>query len=64
MNQSDVHVRLKAGVELVKYEEHRQKDPKAALSITQTLLSRSSLSERDIVELDKREKRLLRKAGQ
>ncbi|MCY7689365.1 ribonuclease H-like domain-containing protein [Bacillus altitudinis] len=61
---SDVHLRLKAGVELAKYEEHRQKDPKAALSITQTLLSRSSLSERDIVELDKREKRLLRKAGQ
>ncbi|MBD3858602.1 ribonuclease H-like domain-containing protein [Bacillus sp. 28A-2] len=61
---NDVHLSLKAGIELAKYEEHRQKNARSALSITQTLLSLSSLSERDIKELEKRKKRLLRKAGQ
>ncbi|AOZ90290.1 hypothetical protein BK049_17175 [Bacillus xiamenensis] len=61
---NDVHVALKAGVELAKHEEHGQKDASAALSITESLLSLSSLSERDIEALEKRKKRLLRKAGQ
>ncbi|MGM0755273.1 MAG: ribonuclease H-like domain-containing protein [Bacillota bacterium] len=61
---NDVHLALKAGIELAKYEEHRQKNATSALSITQSLLSLPSLSERDMKELEKRKKRLLRKAGQ
>ncbi|PCK21070.1 hypothetical protein CEY02_09930 [Bacillus pumilus] len=61
---NDVHLALKAGIELAKYEEHRQKDAESALSMTQSLLALSSLSERDIEALEKRKTRLLRKAGQ
>lgn len=61
---SDLHLALKAGIELAKYKEHREKDASSALSITESLLSFSSLSQRDIEELEKRKKRLLRKAGQ
>ncbi|PRR92888.1 ribonuclease H-like domain-containing protein [Bacillus sp. NMCN1] len=61
---NDVHLALKAGIELAKYKEHRQKDARSALSITESLLSFSSLSQRDTEGLEKRKKRLLRKAGQ
>ncbi|WP_368930147.1 ribonuclease H-like domain-containing protein [Bacillus pumilus] len=61
---SDVHLALKAGIELAKYKEHREKDTRSALSITESLLSFSSLSQRETEELEKRKKRLLRKAGQ
>ncbi|MCM3147354.1 ribonuclease H-like domain-containing protein [Bacillus pumilus] len=61
---SDLHLALKAGIELAKYKEHREKDVSSALSITESLLSFSSLSQRDIEELEKRKKRLLRKTGQ
>ncbi|WP_144472113.1 ribonuclease H-like domain-containing protein [Bacillus pumilus] len=61
---SDVHLALKAGIELAKYKEHREKDARSALSITESLLSFSSLSQRETEELEKRKKRLLRKAGQ
>ncbi|MER3126354.1 ribonuclease H-like domain-containing protein [Bacillus pumilus] len=61
---SDAHLALKAGIELAKYKEHRQKDARSALSITESLLTFSSLSQRDAEELEKRKKRLLRKAGQ
>ncbi|MFS0657159.1 ribonuclease H-like domain-containing protein [Bacillus sp. 179-C3.3 HS] len=61
---NELHLTLKAGVELAKYEEHRQKDAKSALQIVQTLLSLSTLSEREIELLEKRKKRLMRKAGQ
>ncbi|MCM3037236.1 ribonuclease H-like domain-containing protein [Bacillus pumilus] len=61
---SDVHLALKAGIELAKYKEHREKDARSALSITDSLLSFSSLSQRETEELEKRKKRLLRKAGQ
>lgn len=60
---NDFYLTLKAGVELAKYEEHRQKDASSALSIVQSLLSRLSLSERDTEALEKRKKRLLRKTG-
>ncbi len=61
---SDVHLALKAGIELAKYKEHREKDTRSALSVTESLLSFSSLSQRETEELEKRKKRLLRKAGQ
>ncbi|WP_224925687.1 ribonuclease H-like domain-containing protein [Bacillus pumilus] len=61
---SDVHLALKAGIELAKYKEHREKDARSALSVTESLLSFSSLSQRETEELEKRKKRLLRKAGQ
>ncbi|MEH2999622.1 ribonuclease H-like domain-containing protein [Bacillus pumilus] len=61
---SDVHLALKAGIELAKCKKHRQKNARSALSITESLLSFSSLSQRDTEELEKRKKRLLRKAGQ
>ncbi|KPN15367.1 hypothetical protein AKG37_00705 [Bacillus australimaris] len=61
---SDVHLALKAGIELAKFREHRQKDARSALSITESLLAFSSLSQRDTEELEKRKKRLLRKAEQ
>ncbi|WP_144523705.1 ribonuclease H-like domain-containing protein [Bacillus pumilus] len=61
---SNVHLALKAGIELAKYKEHREKDARSALSITESLLSFSSLSQRETEELEKRKKRLLKKAGQ
>ncbi|WP_144462823.1 ribonuclease H-like domain-containing protein [Bacillus pumilus] len=61
---SDVHLALKAGIELAKYQEHREKDARSALSVTESLLSFSTLSQRETEELEKRKKRLLRKAGQ
>ncbi|OLP65035.1 hypothetical protein BACPU_19910 [Bacillus pumilus] len=61
---NEYHLTLKAGIELAKYEEHREKDARSALSIVQTLLALPILSEREFGELEKRKKRLLRKAGQ